>query len=87
MVTLPLIMKVFFAIASGDHWRYIVNPWVGRGARPPPDRPILYVGSPSGQDSNPSGHATDKVRFARQIGPRAALAAYGVGFILGILVL
>ena len=32
---LALMKNEFFAISPGDNWRYIVNSWVGRGARPP----------------------------------------------------
>ena len=57
--------------------------WEG-GLVPPLTAQSFMSGALVGRIYHPSGHATDRVRFARQIGRRAALAAYGIGFILGI---
>ena len=44
-VTAALIKKEsLFAIGPGEHWRYLVNPWVGRGARPPLTAPSFISG-------------------------------------------
>lgn len=49
-----------FAIGVGRDSVVNQNCSGGKGGSPPPDRPILYSLSPSGQDNNPSGHATER---------------------------